>query len=312
MALKIMKNKSLKLIIILVICLFSLTSAVNADGYKVIFNHIDGVGDDYGPGDYYYPQNHIFQNRGHLFDLNSLTIFEGEANYKFRFSFSNLTDPWRAKFDFSLPLIELYLDTQSGGSNQLFNDGANISFKDDFYWDNFLKISGFWVKLFNPNSRKETILNINDLSLMVPSSNDNISVNRDGNFIFLEIPKAEINLAQNSKIIVLIGSFDPFGYDHFRSLSNSRSYWQIYSGNKSSNPQSTRVLDILVPGGESQKQILKGELPQLPYLKIDFEKAETEPTVVDYLMSINKISIAILVLYMLLLIFVIFRFKYET
>jgi carbohydrate-binding DOMON domain-containing protein len=210
MALKIMKNKSLKLIIILVICLFSLTSAVNADGYKVIFNHIDGVGDDYGPGDYYYPQNHIFQNRGHLFDLNSLTIFEGEANYKFRFSFSNLTDPWRAKFDFSLPLIELYLDTQSGGSNQLFNDGANISFKDDFYWDNFLKISGFWVKLFNPNSRKETILNINDLSLMVPSSNDNISVNRDGNFIFLEIPKAEINLAQNSKIIVLIGSFDPF------------------------------------------------------------------------------------------------------
>jgi len=311
MSLVIMKNKSLRIIIILIICLLYLTSAVNADDYKVIFNQIDGVGDDYGPGDYQYPQNHIFQNRGHLFDLKSLTIFEGKADYKLRFSFSNLTDPWGAEFGFSLPLIELYLDTQSGGSNQLFYDGANVSFNNEFYWDKFLKVSGFWVKLFNPDSRKETILNINDLSLMIPSSTDNISVNREGNFIFLKVPKAKINLTQNSKLIVLIGSFDPFGYDHFRSLSNRKSYWQIYSENNSTNSKSTRVLDILAPGGLSQKNILKGELPQLPYLKIDFEKSETEPSLVDYLMPINKISLFILTLYLLLLIFIFLKFKYQ-
>jgi carbohydrate-binding DOMON domain-containing protein len=308
---KHIKNNRLKLIMFFIICLFFLTSAVNAEDYKVIFNHLDGVGDDYGPGDYYYPKNHIFQNRGHLFDLKSLTIFESKKNYKFRFSFSNLTDPWGAKYEFSLPLIEIYINNQVGGSNQVFHNGANISFDDDFYWNKFLKISGWWVKLFNSDSRKENIININDLSLKEPNLADNILVNRDGNFIFLRIPKSEISLTQNSKIIVLVGSFDPFGYDHFRSLSNSKSYWQIHSGSDISDSTNTRALDILVPDGKSQKEILKGKLPKIPYLEIDFEKKKRDPTLVDYLMLINKVSLATLSFYLILVIFIIFKFKYK-
>ncbi|MGM0499125.1 MAG: glucodextranase DOMON-like domain-containing protein [Bacillota bacterium] len=311
MAFENIKNTKLKLIIFFIICLFLLTSAVKADDYKVIFNHLDGVGDDYGPGDYYYPQNHIFQNRGNLFDLKSLTIFENEKEYKYRFSFSNLTDPWGAKYEFSLPLIEVYIDNQAGGSNKLFHSGANISFEDDFYWNKFLKISGWWVKLFNPDSRKENILNINDLSLAEPDSSENIYLNKVDNYIFLIIPKSEMNLAQNSKIIVLIGSFDPFGYDHFRSISNNKSYWQIYSESNISDSTNPRVLDILVPGGENQKEILRGEMPKIPYLKIDFEKEEGEPTLVDYLMPVNKISLSILLLYIVILIFTILKFKYK-
>jgi carbohydrate-binding DOMON domain-containing protein len=311
MAFENIKNTRLKLIIFFIICLFILTSAVNAEDYKVIFNHLDGVGDDYGPGDYYYPQNYIFQNRGNLFDLKSLTIFENEEKYKYRFSFSNLTDPWGAKYEFSLPLIEVYIDNQAGGSNKLFHSGANISFEDDFYWNKFLKISGWWVKIFNPDSRKENILNINDLSLAEPDSSENIYLNKVDNYIFLIIPKSEINLAQNSKIIVLIGSFDPFGYDHFRSVSNNKSYWQIYSESNISDSTNPRVLDILVPGGKNQKEILNGEMPKIPYLKIDFVKKEGEPTLVDYLMPVNKISLSILLLYIVILIFTILKFKYK-
>jgi len=311
MAFENIKNTRLKIIAFFIICLFLLTSAVNAEDYKVIFNHLDGVEDDYGPGDYYYPQNHIFQNRGNLFDLKSLTIFENEEEYKYRFSFSKLTDPWGAKYEFSLPLIEVYIDNQTGGSNKLFNKGANVNFKDDFYWNKFLKISGWWVKLFNPDSRRENILNINDLSLAEPNSSENINLSRNGNDIFLRISKSEINLVQNSKIVILIGSFDPFGYDHFRSLSNNKSYWQIYSETNIIDSRNTRVLDILVPGGKSQKEILKGELPKVPYLEIDFEKREGEPTLVDYLMPVNEFSLSILLFYIIVLIFIIFKFKYK-
>jgi len=108
----------------------------------------------------------------------------------------------------------------------------------------------------------------------------------------------------------LIGSFDPFGYDHFRSLSKSKSYWQIYSGNEIPLTKAPRVLDILVPGGSSQKEILKGELPAIPYLEIDTDIAAVEPTIIDYLKPINKISVSILLFYIFLLIFVIYRFKY--
>jgi carbohydrate-binding DOMON domain-containing protein len=311
MAFKNIKNKRQKLVILFIICLFILPAAVSAENYRVIFNHLDGIGDDYGPGDYDYPQNHIFQNKGRLFDLKSMTIFEGENEYKVRFSFSNLTDPWGAKYGFSLPLIEIYIDYQNGGSNQIFQEGANVRFKENFNWDKFIKISGWWVRLFNPNSDKENLLNINDLSLNKPDSNGDLSLQREGNDLFLKIPKNEINSLQNSKIIVMVGSFDPFGYDHFRSLSRTKSYWQIYSKNEISNSKSPRVLDLLVPEGRNQKNILSGQLPVLPYLKIESERPAREPTLVDQLQPLNEISLSILFFYILFLIFVLYKFKYN-
>lgn len=300
-----------KIIILFLLCLFILAAAVNAANKRVIFNHLDGAGDDYGPGDYHYPQNHIFQNKGRLFDLKAVTIFESESEYQIRFSFSNLTDPWGAEYGFSLPLIELYLDNQEGGSNKLFHDGANISFSDDFYWNKFIKISGWWVRAFKPDSKKENILNINEISLNDPDSNSNLSLKRKDNDIFLNLPKTEVESFIDSKIIFLVGSFDPFGYDHFRSLSKSKTYWQIYSENDIPNSKSTRVLDILVPAGQSQKEILKGELPELPYLEITADSPDRQPTVVDYLMPVNKISLTILFLYILILIFTIYKHNYR-
>ncbi|SIQ61823.1 glucodextranase DOMON-like domain-containing protein [Halanaerobium kushneri] len=312
MVLKKIKDKRKKLIILFIICLFIFTAAVNAENYNVIFNHLDAAGDDYGPGNYLYPQNHIFQNKGNLFDLQSMTIFESKSEYKIRFSFSNLTDPWGAKYGFSLPLLEIYIDNNSTGSNQLFHSGAGVSFDPDFNWNKFIKISGWWIRAFNPDSQKENLLNINELSLNEPGVNNNFSLNKKDNDIFLILPKSEIKSLDNSKIVVMVGSFDPFGYDHFRSLSKSKSYWQIYSENEISLTKAPRVLDILVPGGGSQKEILKGELPAIPYLEIDTDIAAVEPTIIDYLKPINKISVSILLFYIFLLIFVIYRFKYHN
>ncbi|PTV93332.1 glucodextranase-like protein [Halanaerobium saccharolyticum] len=311
MALEDIKIKWQKIIVLFIICLFILPAAVRAEDYRVIFNHLDAAGDDYGPGDYQYPQNHIFQNKGHLFDLQAATIFESESEYKIRFSFSNLTDPWGAEYGFSLPLLEIYIDNDQGGSNQLFHSGANVSFNPDFNWNKFIKISGWWIRVFNPNSQKENILNINELSLNEPGTNNNFTLNKVENDIILRLPKSEINSLQNSKIIVLIGSFDPFGYDHFRSLSNSKSYWQIYSEAEIPAAEAPRVLDILVPGGSSQKEVLAGKLPELPHLEVDKDFAEGEPTIIDYLKPINRISLSILFSYIVLIIFVIYKFKYN-
>lgn len=310
MAKKKIKNKFINLIILFIICLFILPTAVNAEDYKVIFNHLDGIGDDYGPGNYQYPQNHIFQNKGHLFDLKSMTIFESENNYKIRLSFSKLTDPWGAKYDFSLPLIELYIDNHNGGSNTPFHSGANISFQDDFKWNNFLRISGWWVKFFTPESKRENLLNLNELSLNDPNSKENLNLRKNGNDIYLEFPKNEINLTHKTKIVVLVGSFDPFGYDHFRSLSENKSYWQIYSGNNNSIDLSTRALDILVPGGKNQKEILSKKIPKIPYLDVKTEFSR-DLTLVDYLLPVNRISLSILFAYILILILVIYKFNYK-
>ncbi len=312
MALKKIKSRWQKLIILFIICLFIFPAAVSAENYRVVFNHLDGIGDDYGPGDYQYPQNKIFQNKGHLFDLKSMTIFESESSYKIRFSFSKLTDPWGAEFGFSLPLLEIYLDNQPGGSNQLFHSGANISFGQDFNWNKFIKISGWWVRTYNPDSQKEDVLNINEISLEESSANNNFSLSKSENDIFLTLPKDEISSLDNSRMVVMVGSFDPFGYDHFRSLTKTKNYWQIYSDNNIPIAEAPRVLDLLVPEAESQKEVLKGELPEVPYLKIDTDSPERELRPVDYLMRINNISTAALLAYISFLIFIIYRFKYPN
>lgn len=307
-------NKKLKLFLFFIFCLILLPNAVNAEKYsgeeyRVIFNHLDTAADDYGPGYYQYPKHHIFQNKGHLFDLKALTIFESENNYKFRFSFAKLTDPWGAKFAFSLPLIEVYIDNQPGGSNELFQSGANISFKEDFKWNKFLKISGWWVRLFEPESREKNILDINELINLNSNSLEDFELTKRGDEVLLEIPKAKIASLEASKIIILIGSFDPFGFDHFRSLAAEKRYWQIYAPNKTRINKLPRVLDILVPGGEKQQEILSGELPLVPYLKVAEEVKEVKKDLIDKVMPLNFLSLTLVFLYLLLIIFIIYKFQ---
>ncbi|MGM0548195.1 MAG: glucodextranase DOMON-like domain-containing protein [Bacillota bacterium] len=309
---KKIKNKKTKFLILFMLCLFILPITVNAKEARVIFNHLDGIGDDYGPGNYYYPRNHIFQNQGNLFDLKSLTILEKEKEYQFCFDFVKLTDPWGAKYGFSLPLIEIYLDNQAKGSNKLFHKGANISFSQDFYWNKFIKISGWWVRVFNPDSKKENILNINDLSFANPNKIENMNLIKKGNSIYLSLAKKDLGSLKNSKIVVLVGSFDPFGYDHFRSLSKNKDYWKIYSKNQTKIDQAPRVLDILVPRAQSQKEVLKGEMPEVPYLRVSAQVSKPQPTLVDYLMPVNKLSIIILLFYLVAIYIIIYKFKYEN
>lgn len=305
-------NAKIFIFIMFLIMIFLLfNNAVNAEDFEVIFNQLDAEGDDYGAGYYYYPQNHIFQNKGNLFDIRSFTILESKEYYKFKFSFSKLTDPWGAKHGFSLPLIEFYIDNQAGGSNNLFYDGANVKFKADFYWDKFLKISGWWTKIFEPESKKENLLDINELSLDLSAGAESTEFLRNGDTVELKILKEELGSLSDSKIIILIGSFDPFGYDHFRSLSKKESYWQIYSKSNTVLAKSTRVLDILEPGGESQKEILKGEIPEVPYLVVDTGIINREKSLVDILMPVNKISLIILAIYLFILILTIYKFKYD-
>lgn len=305
------KKKLLKLLLFFIFCLLLLPQNVNAAEYRVIFNHLDGKADDYGPGNYQYPVHHIFQHKGRLFDLQSLTIYESDVNYKFRFSFAQLTDPWGAKFDFSLPLIELYIDNQHGGSSELFQKGANVSFKEGFSWNKFLKISGWWLRLFTPESRLENILDLAEMAELNSNSIDDFSLKRAQNNIFLEIPKDKIGSLKNSKLVVLVGSFDPFGFDHFRSLAAEKRSWQIYSGelsNKSSIDQLPRVLDILLPAAESQKEVLQGKLPAIPYLEVLKEIEPLKKNLVDRLQPLNSYSLTLALLYILLIVITIYRF----
>lgn len=253
----------ISIIISILFLLFIGAHAAEAD-YDVIFNHRDAEKDDFGPGTYQYPQNEIFQNKGNLFDIRVFTILESDNDYLFKFKFSNLTDPWNAKHGFSLPLIEVYIDNDQKGSSKPFYKGANISFEEEFNWNKFLKISGWWVRIFTPDSKEKAVFNLNEISAEDPYQANTAEVSIEDNTIDIKISKSELGSLDNSKFVLLIGSFDPFGYDHFRSFTEEKRSWQIYAETELDINKIPRVMDILVPEGRSQRKILTEEFAKIP------------------------------------------------
>lgn len=285
-------------------------TAVSAAEYRVVFNHLDARGDDFGPGDYEYPLNHIFHQADNLFDIQALTIFESEHSYRFRFSFGNLTDPWDSEYGFSLPLIEIYLDNQSSGADQPFHEGANISFSDDFKWNKFLKISGWWARLYTPESEEE-FLNLNELALDDKHQAQSAEIIRDDNDLYLTLAKSELGSLDDSSIVLLVGSFDPFGYDYYRDLSRRRQLWKIYTETDLDLAKAPRVMDILTPGPYSQRDILDNELAEVPAIRVKPPLPTRRRGLIEFFMIENLLIVFAFLIYLVLIKVIVHKFEYK-
>jgi carbohydrate-binding DOMON domain-containing protein len=299
----------ISIVISILFLLFISVNAAEAD-YDVIFNHRDAEKDDFGPGTYQYPQNDIFQNKGNLFDIKVFTILESEDSYLFKFNFSNLTDPWNAKYGFSLPLIELYIDNEQGGSNIPFYKGANISFEEEFNWNKFLKISGWWVRLFNPDSKEKAVFNLNEISAEDPYQAKTAEVSKEDNTIDIKISKSELGSLDNSEFVLLIGSFDPFGYDHFRSFTEEKRSWQIYAETELDINKIPRVMDILVPEGRSQRKILTEEFAEIPSFAVK-SSADREAKAGE-ISNISRTVDFLFILYILFILGIIYYYRQKN
>ncbi len=297
------------IIFIIILILFLFFTGVNAAevDYDVIYNYRDAGKDDFGPGTYQYPQNEIFQNKGNLFDIRVFTILESDNEYLFKFKFSNLTDPWNAKYGFSLPLLELYIDNDQGGNSTPFYKGANISFEEDFSWNKFLKISGWWVRIFNPDSTARAVFDLSEISAEDPYEADTAEVSVENNTIDIKISKSEIASLDNSKFVLLIGSFDPFGYDHFRSFSEEKRSWQIYAETELDLNKIPRVMDILVPEGMSQREILTEEFAEIPSFAVKSSAGKEAEDLKTY--NISRTADLLFIIYIIFIMGIIYYYR---
>ncbi|MFP4015558.1 MAG: glucodextranase DOMON-like domain-containing protein [Halanaerobiales bacterium] len=235
--------------------IFSFTNLAIADD-SVLLEIEDPAYDDYGPGTYRYPTNEAFQDKG-LFDIRYLSIRNsGDDEYQFKMVFSNLTDPWRSKLGFSLPLIEIYIGKQGSGITELYREGANINLHPDYPWSTLLKVSGWWVRAYKPEDRNEeeniwdaenhpADLGVQDINLDVKA-----------NTITFDINKEIIGDLENAHLYVLVGSYDPFGPGNFRTINDEVDSWHFFDLNQDNLEYAPRVLDIILPEGADQAAIL--------------------------------------------------------
>jgi carbohydrate-binding DOMON domain-containing protein len=234
--------------------LFFLSSMILAGDYQKIFSIEDPVGDDYGPGTYYYPTDDVFKTAKGLFDITSFSISESEEDYLLVFEFSKLTDSWQSKFGFSLPFIEIYIDNQKGGSTGLFRSGSNVRLDSRHPWDLLITLSGWWVRAYKPDAReKEADFWNTDEN---PWDVKNATVEVEDNRILLYLNKEVTGQLKGSYLYLLVGGFDPFGPGYYRNISNQYSRWSFADPEHEDLGYAPRVIDIILPEGKEQKSVL--------------------------------------------------------
>lgn len=260
----------------------------------IIIELEDTANDDYGPGNYQYPNNEVFEEKG-LFDITSFSITDKDQEYLFEVGFNNLTDPWNSKYGFSHPLIEIYIDNVEGGSKELLKKGANVKLDDNYPWDILLKISGWWVRLYHPGD-----LDSNDSNFWKVEKNpfdiENVEMRINDNKINMLIDKTLIGDLIEARFFLLVGGFDPFGPDHFRIVKNEPSDWYFLNSDSQKDNFTTNVIDIITTTTEEQNRILTARNNNYPVLKpIFIGKSENK-----------KIYINILIIILLLLLLALF------
>ncbi|MGM0410160.1 MAG: glucodextranase DOMON-like domain-containing protein [Bacillota bacterium] len=249
------------------------------------YSIIDKTGDDYGPGNYLYPQNEIFSPyKGH-FDIKEFSIKEKSDNYVFEFDFVTLNDPWKSEFGFSLPLIEIYIDNNEGGTTELLEEGANVKLDSEHPWNKVIKLSGWWVLLYEDNENIDEVVSIASDITESKWQVENSKVKREGNKILMEIPKDKLGEMLNSYIQLLIGSFDPFGPGHFREIDTEPSKWEFHAPSIKNPEIATRVIDTIVPKNYTQEELLSLDNENGPQLKAIKLKKENEGKTVKIIAS---------------------------
>ncbi|QTL97037.1 hypothetical protein GM661_03110 [Iocasia frigidifontis] len=250
-----MKGKFFGLLIFFFIIMFFSVGNSSAYTGEFFFSIDDPEGDDFGPGTYEYPSDEVFQPYQGLFDITNFAIAKDEGQYIFRFRFKQLKDPWNSKFGFSLPLIHLYIDNQRGGSTELFKKGARVRLDEHYPWNALLEISGWWVRVFEPGDQdKEDDFWYAEEN---PWELKNVDLRVKNNEIYLYLDQAVTGPLEGAEIFLLVGSFDPFGPDYLRELSNRPSAWNFYDRVGRDLENAPLVIDLLTPNKVSQIDILQ-------------------------------------------------------
>jgi len=283
---EILMSKFHKYIILLslfmIITLFYFCTQVKAE---IILSIIDPAGDDYGTGNYTYPQADVFQKGKGLFDITAFNIIEETSKYEFQLKFNELIDVWDSTFGFSLPLIEIYIDNAKGGSFELFSEGANVKLNPAYCWNKLLKINGWWVSLNVPNDKSSDLIDLIIAEDDLPWIIKNPEIEVKDNWIKLKVDKEKIGSLDGSYLYIMVGGFDPFGYNYYRGVKNGVDHWFFNLEGEKNTELAPRVIDLIVPPEYNQYKLLsryENDYPQIEPVYVKRTEQKTEQMEQDY------------------------------
>lgn len=225
-----------------------------------IFFMTDPVGDDRGAGNVSYPQDAAFSPHSELLDLHSFEVRFDETHVYFLLRLGRLANPWNAPEGFFHPRIDIYIHTgQPGGRTEPLRQGPGIRFSSKSPWHVWLRVAPF---------EGSALFTWQDASAD-PGIQEGVAIWTIAHLseILVQVDRSLMPPPSPSwKYYVLVGSFDGFGADGYRSVGEPGSAWLLGSAD---HVMSTRVVDLLAPrrGWRRQERQLRplssGETPTI-------------------------------------------------
>ena len=207
----------------------------------------DPAGDAVGDGSLALPTAPVY--RRNAFDLLSVDLPD-TPTVALELTMASLDNPWRLPNGFSLPVIEIYLDTdEEAGRTELLHGerGSNMSLPAGVAWDHALYITGDAFRVFSGEAGE----------LVDVTEEVGATLELNGNMLNIttRLPRPE-----HTDLYAVVGSYDPLTESGWRPVSRTPS-----PGTLSSPTQVVRVVDVLADTLEAQESAVgSGVLPRPP------------------------------------------------
>lgn len=262
-------------------------------GGKLLFTFDDPAYDDYGPGYYSYPLGSLYKSNRKMFDVRRLRIYEVGDFYRFDVEYAGkIVRSWPGfpgqRNGWIMNIAEIYIDTDHkwGSGHRSAILGRNLLFYPECQWEKVVFISPMSTEFVRSAIRYKT----DSLEFVDTLSDFVFPVNID---VYDYALSATVRKSD-------LGEFSPrWGFQLMSSVHDDTSSYMTFYNRQIFKSQTDdnfgggtdffgapNVLDVLVPKGQSQKEILSrykdhpnfamAEFAKVPCVYDDAEAARQE------------------------------------
>ncbi len=280
--------KSIITIFIIGFLVISLNDAVlSRTRGKLLYSKSDPSRDDTGPGSYRYPTKKIFDENPGIYDLREFRVYDEGKTYRFELEFQNQLiirgdDLHDSANGFHLLMADIYIDQDHifGSGNTRTITGRDVRFKPANAWDKMILISPLRDYIIEEAIEKKT----EDLGLVNMKNQILIPHYHAVQGYILKVKVEKSRLGEYSPLwgfqVLIMGydGEDRTPYTFFNSPVKAFSGPTNFGGS-SNYFGAPNVIDIIVPEGLSQKEILSNferhsnhSLAKLAYVPMCYSK----------------------------------------
>ncbi|UCH27526.1 MAG: hypothetical protein JSV66_07790 [Trueperaceae bacterium] len=209
----------------------------------VLITLSDPSGDARGDGTLLPPTAPVYRSLSAV-DLLEVSLLQDDT-LGLSITMGSLANPLNLPNGFSIPIIEVYLDTVEGGSEELLA-GSGLKMPPGTGWEYALRLTGEGRHLFSSGLTGD----------ITDHKTTQIELIADGQTLIVKTP---FTSPKEANIFAIVGLYDSFAQMPWRSLSRDPSPWAF-----SSQQQRFPVIDVLAEDLSTQQQTLTTGVLPLP------------------------------------------------